>query len=382
VNNRQALITLCLAGFAGNVGFSLLFPVLPYYAQGMGASLSQVGLILASYSYVTAIALIPFGMLSDKVGHHRMLIAGLALYTLVPLLYPWASNLSQLGFVRAFHGFACAVFSPASIALALDTSNQDHWGEALGWFTTATQFALVVGPVLGGLLLSHYGFEAAFYSCSIIPLLGLIFVLFKLTTIQPTSTQEVLSTSSWSWLKQPKVFAGLATPLFFTIGSGTILTFMPLYSQSLGINEVGAGIIIATVYIGSALLRVPGGKLSDKIGRKPVILLGLLISFAALILISFLDSFSGLIAAAISYGVGMGIAIPASYTLVADLTPPKLRGLTMGITSSFLHGGLALGPTIMGVVATMSNYTTMFRTCSLSLILGLIVVLGLTRKQH
>ncbi len=392
--NLPALVTVCLAGFVGNISFSLLFPVLPYYAQDMGASPSEVGLILASYSYVTAVALIPFGLLSDRIGHHRMLIIGIALYTMVPLLYPLASNLAQLGFICAFHGLACAVFSPAAIALALDTSTQDRRGEALGWFTTATQSALVVGPALGGLLLNYYGPKVAFYSCSIIPLLGLIFTIFRLTTAQPAANLTHSSLSSkWrgmgrgssgsrGWLKQPTIFAGLMAPLFFTIGSGTILAFMPLHSQDLGIAKTGAGIIIATVYLGSALLRVPGGKLSDKIGRKPVILLGLVISFAAMFLISFMNSFSGLIAAAIFYGVGMGIAMPASYTLVADLTPIEVRGLTMGITSSFLHGGLALGPTIMGIVAGMSSYATMFRICSLSLILGLIAVVGLTQRRY
>jgi len=380
MDNRRALITLCVAGFAGNVSFSLLFPVLPYYAQSMGASPSQVGLVLAGYSYVTAIALIPFGMLSDKVGHYKMLVASLVIFTLAPFLYPLASNLNQLGLIRAFHGFASAMFLPAANALVVSSASSGRWGEALGWFTTSTQLALVIGLVLGGLLLNHYGFNAAFYSCSIAPLLGLIFVLFRLTTIQPTG--EVISSGSWCWVRQPGVFAGLAAPLFFTMGSGTILTFMPLYSQSLGINETGAGVIIAAVYIGSALLRVPGGKLSDKIGRRPVILSGLVMSGTAIILISFANFFSSLIAAAIFYGVGMGLAMPAAYALVADLTPLEVRGLTMGMTSSFLHGGLALGPTIMGVVASMSNYATMFRSCSLSLFLGLIVVFSLARGQR
>jgi DHA1 family multidrug resistance protein-like MFS transporter len=203
-----------------------------------------------------------------------------------------------------------------------------------------------------------------------------------LTTIQPAEARKVISTVSRKWQKQPPVFAGLMAPFFFTMGSGTILTFMPLYSQGLGVAKTGAGIIIAAVYIGSALLRVPGGKLSDKIGRRLVMLLGLIVSFTAVILISFMNSFLGLVVAAIFYGAGMGIAVPAAYTLVADLTPSEVRGLTMSITTSFLYGGLALGPTIMGVVASISDYGTMFRACSLSLILGIIVILSLTQKRH
>ena len=382
MNNHRALITLCIVGFASNASFGLLFPALPYYAEGMGASPSEVGLTVAGYSYATAIALIHFGMLSDKVGHRRMLVVGLVLYTLVPLFYPLANNLAQLGLVRAFHGLACAAFFPAATALVLGSSTQKRWGEALGWLTTATQSALVLGPALGGLLLNHYGFKAVFYSCGVIPLLGLIFILFRLAAIQPEGARAAISNGSRSWLRQPAVFAGLLAPFFFTVGSGTILVFMPLYSQDLGINEAGAGIIIAAVYIGSTLLRVPGGKLSDKIGRRLVMLLGLVISGVAIVLVSLANFYFALIAMAIFYGVGMGMAMPAAYALVADLTPPEMRGLTMGMTSSFLHAGLAIGPTVMGIVASMSNYSTMFRTCSLSLILGVIVVFGLTRGRR
>jgi MFS family permease len=87
-----------------------------------------------------------------------------------------------------------------------------------------------------------------------------------------------------------------------------------------------------------------------------------------------------LITAAVFYGAGMGIAMSASYALVAELSSPRIRGLTMAVTSSFLHAGLALGPTVMGIVASMSNYPMMFRICSLSLILGLVVVLSLHRN--
>lgn len=381
MSNRQTLITLCLASFLGSVSFSVLLPVLPYYAQEMGASPSQVGLIIAIYSYITAIFLVPFGMLADKIGSRRMLIAGLLLYTLTPLLYHPANNLTQLGFVRAAHGLACAVFLPAASALTIQSVPSERWGEALGWLTMATQSSLVVGPVLGGLLLNHWGFQAAFYSCSIIPLAGLFFVLLRLRTIQPASA-EIRVRGSFTWLKQPAVFAGLITPLFFTIGSGTLFTFMPLHSQALGISETMAGIIIATLYLGSTLLRVPGGKLSDKIGRKPVILLGLALASTTMLLISFTGSLPGLITLAIFYGIGMGAAMPAAYALVADLTPSEMMGLSMGMTSSFLYCGLALGPTIMGVVAAMSNYSTMFRACSLSLLLGIIVILSLIGKRR
>jgi MFS family permease len=311
-----------------------------------------------------------------------MLIAGLLISSLAPLLYPLAGNLTQLNLVRAFHGLASAMLLPAAVALVLGSVPSERCGEALGWFGMSTQSALVVGPTLGGLLLSNYGFTASFYGCSVLSFSGLILVLFRSKTIQPIAKTEAPTAGSFASLRQPKVFAGLVAPFFLTVGSGTILTFMPLYSRVLGMTATEAGIIIAALYAGSALLRLLGGKLSDRIGRRPVILAGLAISGIAMISISFVGFFSGLIATAICYGVGMGLAMSAAYALVADLTSPDVRGFTMGLTTSFLHAGLALGPTIMGVVAGISDYATMFRICTLSLVLGLVVVFSLTLRQR
>ena len=380
MSNRQTLITLCLASFLGSVSFSVLLPVLPYYAQEMGASPSQVGLIIAIYSYVTAIFLVPLGMLADKIGSRRMLIAGLLLYTLTPLLYHPTSNLVQLGFVRAVHGLASAVFLPAASALTIKSVPSERRGEALGWLTMAMQSSLVIGPVLGGLLLNHGGFHAAFYSCSIIPLAGLFFVLLRLRTVRPASG-EIRVKGSLTWLKQPAVFAGLITPLFFTIGSGTIFTFMPLHGQALGISETMAGIIIATLYLGSTLLRVPGGKLSDKIGRKPVILLGLALASTTMLLISFTGSAPSLVTLAIFYGMGMGLAMPASLALIADLSSAGERGLAMAVPTCFFQVGLAVGATGMGFVAEISNFETMFLACASSVAFGLFVIWGLMRAR-
>jgi len=75
VDNHQTLITLCLASFVGNISFSLLFYILPYYAQAICDSPSRIGSILAGYYYVTTMFLVPLGILTDKMGRCRMLIA-------------------------------------------------------------------------------------------------------------------------------------------------------------------------------------------------------------------------------------------------------------------------------------------------------------------
>jgi MFS family permease len=113
----------------------------------------------------------------------------------------------------------------------------------------------------------------------------------------------------------------------------------------------------------------------------PVILSGFFISAIALAWISFAASFPWLVAAGIFFGLGMGLAMPASFALVADLSPVGARGLAMGMASSFLQLGVAVGATAMGGVAGAVSLGTMFKICAVILIVGLFLVFYLTRKR-
>jgi DHA1 family multidrug resistance protein-like MFS transporter len=354
--------------------------VMPLYAAELGALVSQVGLIVATYSYVAALLLIPFGMLSDRLGRHKFLVASLVISTLAPLLYPLATNPQQLIFVRAIHGLALAVFLPAAIALVIDLTPAAQRGGAIGWYTASFQSGLMAGPITGGFLLNHFGFEAAFYGCAAVSVAGLVFILCRLGAIAHRPIARLAGASSWNWIKQTLVFASLLTPLFVAIGSGTIAAYIPLYGRGFGMSEVHAGLIITALYASSALLRAPAGRLSDRLGRKPMIICGLAVSAVAAALMSQFHGLSELVIAAIFFGVGMGLAMPAGIALVADLSPAADTGLSMGIFACLFQVGLAVGATTMGFVAEMSNFETMFMACGSSLAFGLLIILGLMRS--
>ncbi len=381
MKNSFTLFTIYIVAFIAATSFSLLFPVMPLYAAELGAPVSQVGLIVATYSYVAALLLIPLGMLSDRLGRHKFVVASLIISTLAPLLYPLAASPEQVILVRAIHGLALAAFLPAAIALVIDLTPAAQRGEVIGWYTASFQLGLMAGPVTGGLISSYFGFDAAFYGCSAISIIGLVFILCRLGAIAHRPTGRLAGASSWSWIKQTLVFAGLLTPLFIAIGSGTIAAYIPLYGRGFGIFEVHAGLIITAVYASSALLRAPAGRLSDRLGRKPMIICGLAVSAVAVALISQFHGLSELVITAIFFGVGMGIAMPAGIALVADLSPAGETGLSMGIFACIFQVGLAVGATTMGFVAEMSNFETMFLVCGSSLAFGLLITLGLMRAR-
>lgn len=375
------LLPLYLVGFCGYTGFSLLFPVIPQYAEDLGAPLFLVGLAVGTFSYVTALTMIPFGMLSDRIGRRTILVTGLVLFTVAPLFYITVTSPLQLILVRGIHGLASAAFIPPATALVVDMSPPERRGEALGWFTGVAMMGFVFGPITGGFLLNSYGFDATFYACSLTSLLALLLILPWLRSMPGKPAAVEVSESSWSWLWQRRAFGALLAPLFITFGSGTVVAFMPLYGEEISITASQVGILITAIYASSSLLRAPAGRLSDRIGRERVILCGFVISAAAIVFFSLLTSFSSLMVAGIVFGFGMGLAMPAAFALVADLAPLSARGLAMGAANSTLQAGLAIGATAMGGVAAATGFGSMFGICGAIMAAGLITVLFLIRPR-
>jgi MFS family permease len=382
LKNSFTLITLYIVAFVGFAGFSFMFPVIPLYATELGASVSQVGVIVATISYVTAFFLIPFGMLSDRFGRQKLLIGGLAVFTLAPLLYPLANNPEQLIIIRAIHGLAAAAFLPTAIALVVDLTPETKRGEAIGWYTASLQLGLMSGPITGGFLTSQFGFNAAFYGCSAISFIGLVLAFSRLRAIahRPAVT-PVEASSSWRWLGQPLAIAVLLAPLLVAVGSGTIGSYIPLYGMGFGMTETDAGAIITAVYASSAALRAPAGRLADRVDRKLLLIGGVGLSAVAVSLFAFFHGLAQFIIIGIIFGIGMGIAMPASLVMAADFSSAGGRGVAMAIPTCFFQVGLALGPTAMGFVANARGYETMFLACAVSLVFGLLIMLGLMRAQ-
>lgn len=382
MKNSFTLITLYIVAFVGFTGFSFLFPIIPVYAAELGATVAEVGLVMATISYVTAFFLIPFGILSDKFGRHNLLVSGLAIFAAAPLLYPLASNPGQLMMVRAAHGLAAAAFLPAAIALVIDLTPEANRGEAIGWYTASLQLGLMAGPITGGFLADYFGFSAAFYGCSAVSLMGLFFIFFRLGALvqRPVAVLNKAGLS-WHWLRRPLVIAVLLVPMFIAVGSGTIASYIPLYGRGFALSKADAGSIITAMYASSAILRAPVGRLADRVDRRLLLISGLALSAVAVYLFSFTHTLIQFITVGVIFGVGMGIGMVAGLAMAADLSPVQGRGLSMAIPTCFFQIGLAAGPMVMGFVAERSGYETMFLACAASLAVGLFIMLGLMRTR-
>jgi MFS family permease len=376
------LIVLYIVGFFSTFSDGFLLPVTPLYAAMLGASVSEVGFIVAVFSYVTALFIIPGGRLSDKAGPRNFMVMGLIVFTVAPLLYVLVTKPEQLLWVRIFHGLAPAFLSPTGFALAIALAPIKKRGEAVGWYTMSLHLGHMAGPITGGFVLTHFGFYAAFYACSAVAMLGLLVVFIRTGAFKHKAGENVTEGSFWNWLKQRPILGCLLTQFVIGFGMGNIAAYLPLYCQKIGVAGAGAGLILTALFASSALSRVPAGKLSDKIGRKPIIILGLIIAALGVASISQFQNLSCLVFSGILFGLGMGVSSPAMFALVAESSSADLMGLSMGTTAFCFHLGLAIGPTSMGYVAEATNFGTMFLLSASILGVGLLAIMRMLRSRQ
>ncbi len=375
-----SLFPVYLIGFLSFTSMTLLYPVVPPYAVSLGGSVAQAGLAVAMQPYVAAVTQAPVGMLSDRVGRRKLLIAGILVYIVSYSLYLFTYNLGSLFAVRILSGLGNAAFYPAASALVVDIAPKEKRGAALGLFATGTQLGSMAGPALGGFLLQYYNFQMAFAASAIISVLGLVLALASTKNIDggggAIATGEKM-TFNWLWHKGA-LFSLLAT-LIIQVSIASVVSFLPLYGVQINISIARVGLIIATVYIGSVFLRFQAGRLSDKLGRMPVILGGMCLCAVGAFLFSFLTGEVPLHLAALLWGMGMGSALPACAALIADVAPLRLRGFAMGLNSGAFNAGMGLGSTGLGVLAEASGFPVMYLVTSITTAVTIAVIFLTTR---
>lgn len=353
---------------------------MPRYATSLGATVAQVGIIIALQPYVAAILQAPVGLLSDRIGR-RLLIVGMLIHMICFVLYPLTSSLSLLMSIRAFNGLANAAFYPATSALVVDLAPNEKRGQALGLFATSTQLGSMAGPAMGGVILKNYGFPATFLCSAAIAAMTMIFAMTRMGLVRSGAIASAGEHISWGWLWSRGAIASVLGTMFVMVGIGSVITFLPIYAVEIDIDVARVGLIISTLYVGSILTRALAGKTSDRVGRVPILLVGMLLCTTGIYLFSIFTEAVPLHLSAFIFGMGMGSALPACSALIADVAPVKVRGFAMGLNSASFNTGQAIGATGLGIVAASVGFAKMYLTTTVVIAFGLLAIFTMMRQK-
>lgn len=354
----DSLFPLYLSVFVAVLGFSLVAPIFPLYAIGLGASYTLLGFIISVYGAVQLITQIPIGRLSDRRGRKPLIILGLLAFTFLPPLYIYATNAFLLIPIRILGGIGASAVWPLAMAMIIDKVGSESRGAAMGKYNAAFYSAVAVGPLIGGFLYDLYGLRAPFYFWAVLGLVSMIIVAIR---VHEPSRHEILSIAPSGRPKEDLILPGYywtflaccGVVMWTGIVGGFNLTLLPSYASRLGISTTEIGLLYLDYAGITALSNIYFGRVSDQGRRKLLVFAGCLAGLVAFFFLPKAYSLPQVLVLMALIGLGMGVGNPAAAALIADTTCVTRRGESFGIFNTARMSGVVVGPLIAGLVADL-----------------------------
>lgn len=338
--------------FLGFLDTHLLIPVMALYASDLGASPGIIGLIIGLYSLTNTPANLLAGRWIDRVGYKLPLTLGLIGDALSMFLYSLCRFPVQLALVRMLHGLSGGMIGPATMSVTAAYSENSKLGRAMGIYGISLAAATLVGYGLGGVIASRLGYNVLFLFGMGFLAVGAVLSLLlpkarKVSTAAKTSLAGDLRKAR-DLLKRKGLKVAYASIFAQYFAFGGVVTLLPLYVKSLGMEAFHVGMLLAIFAVMFIILQLPSGTLSDKKGRLMPVVSGLILGIVSLAILPSATTFPYLAAVMALYGIAYGLFFPSISASLADHTNTEERGAATGLFHAFLTAGVAIGAPVMG----------------------------------
>lgn len=420
---RWALASLALCMLLSALGTSSANVGLPTLAQAFNASFQDVQWIVLAYLLAITCLIVSVGRLGDLRGRRRLLLAGIALFSLASLLCGLAPGLGWLIAARALQGLGAAILMALSVALVGEALPKAKIGSAMGLLGTMSAIGTALGPSLGGVLLAGFGWQAIFLVNVPLGILALLLAqrylpvdrgreqaeragfdpagtLLLALTLAAYALAMTLGRGQWGALNTALLLAAAGGAGLFLLVEGRVASPLlrlallrePGLSASLSMNALVSTVMMATLVVGpfylaralglstvlvgavmsigpliSALSGVPAGRLVDRLGAPLMLVLGLVAMTVGALALAMLPGWfgvAGYVAAMAVLTPGYQLFQAANNTAVMQDVQADQRGVISGMLSLSRNLGLITGASVMGAVFALGAMTADIGTAS------------------
>jgi multidrug resistance protein len=351
------LLLIFLTVFIDMVGFGIVIPVLPLYAEHFHASPVEIGWLTGIYSGMQILFVPILGRLSDRFGRRPILIVSLAGTAIGFLIMGWASSLPLLFVARIIDGASGGNISTAQAYIA-DISTPENRSRSMGILGAAFGLGFTFGPMIGGVL-SRISYGAPFYFAAALAAVNVALLYFILPESlapehrsQPTDRSRI-----WEVLQHGhgRLFGTIVATYFFTISGFAIMTtlFALFTEKHFGFDAHQTGYVFGFIGIVSVILQ--GGligRLIKLFGETALARFGLFILSVGLALLAFAPSLPMLLLMCAVIAIGNGLSTPTLNGLASQLVDRGWQGRALGLMQSAGSMGRLIGPLIAGWLLT------------------------------
>nr|WP_148262485.1 MFS transporter [Hoyosella subflava] len=364
-HTMRQIWVLVAAAFVIALGFGLIAPVLPEFARSFNVGITAASAIVSVFALTRLIFAPASGQLVQKLGERPVYLGGLAIVAVSTAACAAAQNYWQLMIFRGLGGVGSTMFTISAMALLIRLAPPDMRGRVNSLYSSAFLLGSIGGPLIGGLL-GGLGLRVPFIVYAAALVVAIIVVQTQLSHTGPGESgaqsrrEEFLVRDA---IRDPSYRAALLTNLAHGWATfGVRVAVIPLFAvAALTAGPRLAGMALAAFSAGMALVLITGGRLSDRYGRKPPTVLGLLVAGGATIALGLSDVTWVFIVLCVIGGMGTGLFVPGQQAAVADIIGSDRNGgralATFQMTSDF---GAIVGPILAGLIAEQVSFGAAF----------------------
>jgi MFS transporter, DHA1 family, multidrug resistance protein len=354
-----AALAVCMA--LQMTGFVIILPLFARRFESFGAGVEALGVSAMAYALTSTIAAPFIGMLADRFGRRPVILVSLTAYVLAFSGYLFATSAWLMILLRGLAGVFTAGLIPAITSMVGDLAPQNRRAGWIGIVNGGASAGWIAGPLLGGLLYDRFGYAVPF-SASIGMAVGALLVATFLIpeTRKPVALPNLLRPG---WIDGLRALPARSTIfLLLLISFGVLFAwafiepeFMFYAYDDLNWTSAQLGLAMSTYGIAIMFGEFSFGQLSDRMGRKPVLVLGLALFSAQFIGLAIFRDMTWIVVSFIIAGLGNALFDPALNAFVLDITPPEHSASMIGLKGTAGSVGSMLGP---GLVVLVNPFTS------------------------